>query len=138
MRTGQVIWVEGERKNSVLFLRLLWELVRHNPQAGVIPVVLDNDSIHHTQQVEVSLTTQQGQRLRRYFLPPYCPDHNRIERTWEDPHANVTRNHTCRTRPQLMGRVRSDLRRRNSKTRPTTSQRPSHNVGRVRQSRTVI
>lgn len=138
VRTGQVIWVEGERKNSLLFLRLLWELVQHNPQARVIHVVLDNDSIHHTQQVEASLTTERGQRLRLHFLPPYCPDHNRIERTWEDLHANVTRNHTCRTMQQLMGRVCSYLRRRNSQTRPTTSQRPARNVGRVQQSRTVI
>ena len=138
VRTGQVLRGAGQRKDRLLFLRLLWELVRHNPPARVIHVVLDNDSIHHTQQVAVSLTTEPGQRLRRHFLPPYCPDHNRIERTWEDPHANVTRNHTCRTMPQLRGRVRSSLRRRNSKTRPTTSQRPSHNVGRVRQSRTVI
>ena len=29
-----------------------------------------------------------------HFLPPYCPDHNRIERLWKDLHDNVTRNHT--------------------------------------------
>jgi transposase len=28
-----------------------------------------------------------------HFLPPYCPDDNRIERLWKDLHDNVTRNH---------------------------------------------
>jgi transposase len=50
-----------------------------------------------------------------YPLPPYCPDNNRIERTWEDLHANVTRNHKCRDMSQLMRNVRAWLRRRNRK-----------------------
>ncbi|MFP2924295.1 hypothetical protein ACLESO_03555 [Pyxidicoccus sp. 3LG] len=35
-----------------------------------------------------------------HFLPPYCPEGNRIERLWLDLHANVTRNHRCRTLAQ--------------------------------------
>jgi transposase len=138
VRTGRLIWVEGEQKNSLLFLRLLWELTQFYSQAKVIHVVLDNYSIHHTQQVEISLATEQGQRLRLHFLPPYCPDHNRIERTWEDLHANVTRNHTCQTMKELMGRVRSYLHRRNHKTRPAISQRSAPSARRVHESRTVI
>ena len=45
------------------------------------------------------------------FLPPYSPEHNRIERLWRDLHANVTRNHRCRTISDLMSRVRYWLRR---------------------------
>jgi transposase len=112
-RTGELIWVEGERKTSLLFLQLLWELTQHYAQAQVIHVVLDNYAIHSTRQVVVSLETEQGRRLRLHFLPPYCPDHNRIERVWEDLHSNVTRNHTCREMPRLMRRVRGYLRRRN-------------------------
>lgn len=112
-RSGELIWVEGGRKTSLLFLQLLWKLTQHYAQARVIHVVLDNYSIHSTQQVVISLATEHGRRLRLHFLPPYCPDHNRIERTWEDLHANVTRNHTCPEMPPLMRRVRSYLRRRN-------------------------
>jgi len=114
-RTGEVIWVEGEKKNSLLFLRLLWALTQHYRQARVIHVILDNFSIHDTLQVRVSLLTEQGRRLRLHPLPPYCPDDNRIERTWEDLHANVTRNHKCRNMGQLMAKVRAWLRRRNRK-----------------------
>jgi transposase len=114
-RTGELIWVEGEKKNSLLFLRLLWELTQHYRQAKVIHVILDNFSIHDTLQVRVSLLTEQGRRLRLHPLPPYCPDDNRIERTWEDLHANVTRNHKCRDMGELMRNVRAWLRRRNRK-----------------------
>ncbi len=119
-RTGELIWVEGPRKTSLLFLQLLWKLTQHYRSAKVIHVVLDNYSIHSTRQVDVSLTTKEGRRLRLHFLPPYCPDHNRIERVWEDLHANVTRNHTCREMPRLMRRVRGYLRRRNHCRRPAT------------------
>jgi transposase len=112
-RTGDLIWVEGEKKNSLLFIRLLWELVQRYSEAKVIHVILDNYCIHKTQQVEVSLATEQGQRLRLHFLPPYCPDHNRIERTWRDLHAAVTRNHTCPDMKGLMRNVRHYLKQHN-------------------------
>ena len=101
----RMIWVEGEKKNSMLFIRLLWELVETHPNAKMIHLVLDNYSIHHTRQVQLTLKTPQGQRIKLHFLPPYCPDYNRIERTWEDLHANVTRNHHCESMEQLMQQV---------------------------------
>jgi len=113
VRGKDMIWVEGERKNSMLFIRLLWELVQRHPDAKAIHVILDNYSIHKTQQVEITLKTPQGQRIKLHFLPPYCPDYNRIERTWEDLHANVTRNHRCKSLEQLMQQVHGYLRRRN-------------------------
>jgi transposase len=42
-------------------------------------------------------------------LPPYGPDHNRIERIWEDLHDNVTRNHRCAAMEDLMADVQSYL-----------------------------
>jgi len=122
VRTGELIWVEGEKKSSLLFILLLWELVQRYREAKVIHVILDNYCIHKTQQVEVSLKTEAGQRLRLHFLPPYCPDHNRIERTWRDLQAEVTRNHTCSTMKELMNNVRRPLRQPNkTKTHKKTA-----------------
>ena len=118
-RTGELIWVEGEKKNSLLFILLLWELVQRYPNAKVIHVILDNYCIHKTQQVAVTLATNQGQRLRLHFLPPYCPDHNRIERTWRDLHAAVTRNHTCPDMNSLMRNVRHHLMQHNKRINQT-------------------
>lgn len=111
--TGELIWVEGKRKTSLLFIRLLWELVMRYREAKVIHVILDNYAIHSTKQVEASLGTPEGRRLKLHFLPPYCPDDNKIERTWQDLHANVTRNHTRPTMKDLMNDVRYYLRKRN-------------------------
>lgn len=112
-KTGELIWVEDERKVSMLFINLLWRLVTHYRDAKRIHVILDNYSIHKTQQVKVSLATEAGQRLQLHFLPPYCPEHNKIERVWQDLHANVTRNHNQPTMQKLMTNVRYYLRKRN-------------------------
>ena len=112
-RTGELTWVEGERKSSLLFIHLLWELVTSYPGAKRIHVILDNYSIHSTEQVRLSLATEQGKRLQLHFLPPYCPDENKIDRVWQDLHANVTRNHTRPTMPELMNNVLDYLRKRN-------------------------
>ena len=40
-----------------------------------------------------------------HFLSPYSPEHNRIERLWQEVHKNVTRNHRCPSIEELMTRV---------------------------------
>ena len=60
-------------------------------------------------EVETALR-ELGGRVVLHFLPPYCPDANRIERLWGDLHDNVTRNHRCGNMEDLMDNVRSYLR----------------------------
>jgi transposase len=113
-RTGRLTRVEGPRKTGLLFLELLDELVtRTYRTARRIPVILDNYGIHDSLQVRLALATEKGRRLKLHFLPPYCPDDNRIERVWEDLHANVTRNHRCQTMDELMAQVTIHLANRN-------------------------
>jgi transposase len=104
-----------------LFLWLLWEPLQAYPKARRIHVIRDNDSIHSTQQVKPALRTAAGRRFRPHFLPPYCPDDNRIERTWQDLHANATRNHRRRRISDLMHNVRRHLHRRNRNANPTAA-----------------
>jgi putative transposase len=105
VRSREVIWVEGERKDSWLFVRLLGKLYHHYPTARRIHVILDNYGIHNGQLVAWALL-QAGGRIRLHPLPPYCPQHNPIERVWEDLHAEVTRNHTCADMDELLINVR--------------------------------
>jgi len=114
-RTGQVHWVEGTRKTSALFLALLGHLLQTYAEAPVIHVILDNYRIHDSKVVQAALRGW-GSRIRLHFLPPYCPNDNKIERVWQDLHANVTRNHTCPDMTALMREVRYYLRKRNCKT----------------------
>ncbi len=109
-KTGKLTWVEGDRKNSLLFLDLLYKLVTKTyPKASRIHLILDNYGIHDSLQVKLALKSVRAEKLQLHFLPPYCPDHNRIERIWKDLHDNVTRNHRCTAMEELMAEVRSYL-----------------------------
>jgi transposase len=111
VRTGALHWVEGEKKDSWLFVRLLGQLYLHYRRAKVIHVILDNYGIHGSELVAWGLLQAKG-RIKLHFLPPYCPKDNRIERVWEDLHANVTRNHTCPDIDSLLAAVHDYLQRR--------------------------
>lgn len=108
----RLVWVTGARKHSGLFIELLRALLRRYGRRRVIHLILDNFRIHKSRQVQAFLGSCRG-RIRLHFLPPYCPDDNRIERAlWREIHANVTRNHQCETIESLMGEVEQELRRR--------------------------
>jgi hypothetical protein len=112
-----LVWVKGDRKNSRLFIELLKRLLKAYPDKVVIHVVLDNYAIHSSKQTRLWLG-QFGQRFRLHFLPPYCPDDNRIERkVWREMHANVTVNHRCDTIDELCGEVVWYLMKHNRKAR---------------------
>ena len=108
-RTGRLSWVPAPRKTSALFIALVDHLVtRAYPWALKIHLVLDNFRIHSSRAVEAA-GARWGDQVQFHFLPPYCPDENRIERLWKDLHDNVTRNHTCRDMGTLMQRVHDYL-----------------------------
>jgi transposase len=114
-RARRLVYVEGGRKNSLLFLQLLHKLAtKSDPNARRIHVILDNYKIHSSRAVEKYLA-KPGCRVRLHFLPPYCPDDNKIEHVWLDLHANVTRNHRCRTMEELMVQVVAFLRAYNQR-----------------------
>jgi transposase len=125
--TDRLVWVKGERKNSRLFIDLLKKLLATYPDKAVIHVVLDNYTIHSSKQTRLWLA-EFGDKFRLHFLPPYCPDDNRIERkVWREMHANVTVNHRCPTIAELLGEVVHYLMSHNRKARM-----------RVRELRTAI
>ena len=113
VRTGVLVWVEGERKTSYLFLDLLDKLRKQYPNERCLHVILDNYRVHKSEIVQAALGGYLAGKIKLHFLPPYCPDDNKIERVWQDLHANVTRNHCEPTMVHLMVEVRYYLRKRN-------------------------
>jgi len=109
--TRELTVVEAGHKNSVLFIALLKALREDYPQARRIHVILDNYRIHSSQMSRAAVAGHEG-RIVLHFLPPYCPNENRIERLWEDLHAEVTRNHGRATMEELMQDVRWFIRKR--------------------------
>lgn len=112
--SGLVYWVEGKRKTSALFVALLAKLVDRFPEAERIHLIVDNYRIHTSKITACVLAQWQG-RVVLHFLPPYCPNDNRIETVWRALHGKVTRNHRCPTMAALMRAVRYELHRRNAR-----------------------
>src|SRR5436305_42170 len=100
-----------ESKDSWLFVNLLGQLYRHYEAARRIHVTLDNYGIHDSKLVAWALLEAKG-KIELQPLPPYCPNDNKVERVWQDLHAEVTRNHTCPDIDSLMVEVRDYLLRR--------------------------
>jgi transposase len=112
VRTREIHWVEAMKKDAWLFMDLLKKRTVVYAHARVIHVILDNYTIHSSPVIGIALA-HFASRVRLHFLPPYCPDYNRIERVWQDLHSHVTRNHQCASMTELMRNVRYYLRKRN-------------------------
>lgn len=102
--TGKVVWVEGEKKNAFLFIRLLAALRRAYRQAKRLVIILDNYIIHKSRIAHCFLS--HNPKFQLLFQPVYHPWVNHIERLWKQLHDHVTRNHRCATIQQLMEKVR--------------------------------
>ena len=103
-RTGQLVWTEHPRKNTVLFLKLLNALKRTYRRARRIVLILDNYRIHKTHAVAAWL--EANPKFELLFQPVYYPWINQIERLWKAMHDTVTRNHTCSSMYELCQRVK--------------------------------
>jgi len=110
VRTGALITTGAPRKDAALFCALLRLLAKTYARARRIHIILDNYGVHSAKLTKHTLVELRG-RIVLHFLPPYCPDANRIERVWQDLHANVTRNHRCKTMTQLLANARAYLTR---------------------------
>jgi len=109
VRTGKLHTTGAARKNSDLFCELLSLLAAHyRRRVRKIHLIVDNYGIHSSHATRRVLDALGG-RIVLHFLPPYCPDSNRIERVWQDFHANVTRNHRCKTMNNLLSNARRYL-----------------------------
>lgn len=69
-----------ETMTATLFAAFLGLLVQHVGKPLV--VILDNASVHKAKAIEPMLKLLQQKGLKLYFLPPYSPELNRIERLW--------------------------------------------------------
>jgi len=129
-RSGEIIWAVGKRRDSELFLKLLRQVRAVNPSAKRIHIILDNAKAHLSQKVRKALEEEFQGVILLHFLPPYCPQENPIERLWCELHANVTRNHRCKTIEQLMAHVERFLIRASPYpgSKPSLARAPTTNV----------
>jgi transposase len=67
--------------NSESVKRLMDQLIKDNPNAQTIYIILDNASYYHSKEVE-EYRKKLG-KIIFIFLPPYSPNLNLIERLWK-------------------------------------------------------
>jgi transposase len=78
--TGQITYTVAGTKSGLHFLAFLVALV--TAYAGrKIRLVCDNGRFHHTHAVQEWLAAHTDQ-ITVFWLPPYCPSLNLIERLW--------------------------------------------------------
>ena len=97
--SGRLVWVEHERKNSTLFMKLLRAVRRSYRRARRIVLIVDNYIIHKSDIVARWL--EHNPKFELLFQPVYYPWINQVERLWKAMHDTVTRNHHCATLYQL-------------------------------------
>jgi len=78
--TGRLTYTVTATKSGWNFLAFLMVLLKAYP-GRKIRLVCDNARFHHTQAVHAFLA-KHVDRLSVFWLPPYCPDLNLIERVW--------------------------------------------------------
>lgn len=69
-----------ETMTALTFVGFLGLLMKHVGKP--LMVILDNASVHKAKAIEPLLKVLQSKGLRLYFLPPYSPELNRIEKLW--------------------------------------------------------
>jgi len=106
-RTGAVVWAEHERKDSCLFIHLLYKLRSRYRRAKRIVLIVDNYVIHKSHITRRWLAN--NPKFELVFQPVYHPWVNHIERLWKTMHDTVTRNHRCTSIDALMSNVRRFL-----------------------------
>lgn len=76
-----VAWTQATRKNSDTFIQFLEHLLVTTYPHEAVMLVLDNASYHRSAAACAAMSLFEH-RVQVYWLPPYCPDLNPIERFW--------------------------------------------------------
>ncbi len=102
--TGHITQTTADTKSGVHFLAFLMVLV--TAYAGrKIRLVCDNGRFHHTKAVGEWLAAHADQ-LTVFWLPPYCPSLNLIERLWGHLKRTVLANVLFTTMDDLLAAFR--------------------------------
>ena len=77
----EVVTREADRITGAEMIALFQDLAARHPQAEAIGVVLDNATYNRAASVREWLAAE-GCRIKLFYLPPYAPNLNLIERLW--------------------------------------------------------
>jgi transposase len=88
--TGQITVSFADKGNSKTFKKHLRKVLNNYKDVSKVIMVLDNVAYHHAYKVKDWI--EQHPKLELYFLPPYSPDLNAVERAWWYMRKKITHN----------------------------------------------
>ena len=88
--TGQITISFADKGNSITFKKHLRKVLYEYRKAPKVIIVLDNVAYHHAKRIKHWLSNHP--KLELFFLPPYSPDLNPIERAWWYMRKKITHN----------------------------------------------
>jgi transposase len=116
-RTQQVSYTLETIKNSDTFISFLEHLLEHcYPTQGIV-LVMDNAPYHRSRAVQAMLSLY-SERVLVFWLPPYCPTLNPIERFWRHLKDIATANWLYPSVDELLANVRRVLHAQNEPLHP--------------------
>jgi transposase len=107
-RTEQVSHTVVSVKNSQTFIQFLEHLMLTVYPTGGVVLVMDNAPYHRSAAVQAALSLFEH-RLLVFWLPPYCPTLNPIERFWRHLKETATANKLFLTSSILMNNLEAVL-----------------------------
>jgi len=108
-QTGKLTYTIGDTKSGTNFLVFLMALV--TAYAGRrIRLVCDNGRFHHTKAVQEWLAAHKPE-IEIYWLPPYSPSLNLIERLWGHLKRTILANVLYKHLDDLVAAFRTGVRR---------------------------
>ncbi len=93
--TGQITPGFADPGNTQTFKKHLKKVCGIYREAPKIIMVLDNARFHHAKKIQWWLESQD--QLELFFLPPYSPELNAIERAWWYMRKKITHNRYLKT-----------------------------------------
>ena len=93
--TGQITINFSDKGNRYTFKKHLKKVLATYRQASKVILVLDNVAYHHANRIKQWLLHHP--KLELFFLPPYSPDLNAIERAWWYMRKKITHNRFLKT-----------------------------------------
>jgi transposase len=109
--TGRITYTISPTKSGANFLAYLKALLRAYP-GRKIRLVCDNGRFHHTKAVSQWLKVHR-QQIRIYWLPPYSPSLNLIERLWGHLKRTILANVLFKRLDDLIAAFRKGIARLN-------------------------
>jgi transposase len=108
-RTGKLTYTLADTKCGAAFLAFLIALAAAYAGQKII-LVCDNGRFHSTHAVRAWLAEHRGE-IEIYWLPPYCPSLNLIERLWGHLKRTVLANVLYDNLDELVAAFRQGVRR---------------------------